>query len=162
MYVIHLFTRESMGFMPQSSIFCAMKFSALNNSRIFVNVNIAKYLIDWDRTRGSKIQKRVKDFFYPYWRACIVCEELRIPKSLLRVDLMCISRKIAVEVSPSSTHSFSRFFHKNRPAFGRAVGRELDKAKWLEREGYQLIEIFEDDLGRLSKEWVLEKYKITL
>ena len=138
-----------------------MKFTKLNNSRVQVNINIAKYLVDWDAI-VSRPQKFVKDFLYPYWSACIVLEEFRVPGSLLRVDLLNVSRKIAVEVSPSSTHSFNRFFHKNRPAFGRAVGRELDKSRWLEREGYQLIEIFEDDFCRLSKEWIFEKYGVTL
>ena len=138
-----------------------MKFSSLNNSKILVNVNISKYLVDWSRT-VSRPQKTVKDFLYPYWQSCVVLEEFRVPRSLLRVDLMCISRKIAVEVSPESSHSFNKFFHKNRVTFGRAVDRDMKKADWLEREGYQLIEVFEDDLKRLSKEWVSEKYGIIL
>lgn len=138
-----------------------MKFSKLNSPKVFANVAIAKYLTDWDRS-VSKPQKRVKDFLRPYWAACIVLEEFRIPGSLLRVDLMNVSRKIAVEVSPDSTHSFNKFFHKNRPTFGLAVGRELQKSEWLEREGYQVIHIFEADFALLSKNWVLNKYGITL
>ena len=138
-----------------------MKFSKLNNPKVRVNVNVSKYLVDWDR-RVSGPQFTVKQFLKPYWATSVVCEEMVIPGSRNRVDLINLSRKIAVEVSPDSSHSFNQFFHKDRNTFGRAVGRELSKAKWLEREGFQLVEVFEDDLPLLSVGWFASRYGITL
>jgi hypothetical protein len=133
------------------------------NSRHQVNVNISEYLIDWENGRQvSKPQSKVADFLRPYWQGHIVCSEFRIPGSLLRVDFINFTRKIAIEVSPSGTHSFNKFFHKNRPTFGAAINREIDKAKWLEQNGINLIEVFDDDIDNLSEEWFKTKYDCDL
>lgn len=138
-----------------------MKFTKLHKPNIKVNVNVSEYLCDWHKV-VSKPQKKVKDFLYPYWNGCVVLEEFRIPGSLLRIDLLNLTRKVAVEVSPASTHSFNEFFHKNRFRFGASVRRELDKQEWIEQNGFKLVEVFEDDLDILSPKWFLEKYDITI
>lgn len=133
------------------------------NSRTQVNVNIAKWLIDWDHLRQvSKPQTAVANFLRPYWQSHVVCMEFIIPGSLLRVDFVNFTRKLAVEVSPKATHSFSSFFHKNRPTYGASFNRELDKADWLEQHGIKLIEIFDDDLPHLSLSWFKFKYDVDL
>ncbi len=131
------------------------KVTKLNSSRQ-VSLILSEYLIDWDHA-VSKPQKAVKDFLRPYWEGRVITEELRIPGSLLRVDLMDWSRHIAVEVSPKGSHSFNPFFHKNRVKFGAAMGRELGKAEWLEQNGFKLVEIFDEDIPNLSREWFAEQ-----
>lgn len=126
-----------------------------------VNVNISEYLIDWDHS-VSKPQKKVKDYLRRYWIAHVVCEEFRIPGSLLRIDLINFTRKIVVEVSPAGTHSFNKFFHRNRFKFGAAVERDLKKADWVIASGFEYVEICEDDLDKLSKEWFKTNYNIDL
>lgn len=137
-----------------------MRFTKLN-SRAVVNVNIARHLIDWERV-VSRPQKQVKDFLRPYWAGCVVLEEFRIPGSRHRVDLMNVSRYIAVEVSPSSSHSFNSFFHKTRSGFGAAVNRDLDKAAWLELNGFRVVEISTEDLAKLSPAWFKDQFDIDL
>ncbi len=140
-----------------------MRFSRLNRPSSEVNVNVIPYLVDWDRAKEvSKPQGKVKQFLRPYWHSHVCLEEFRIPGSLLRVDLLNLTRHLSIEVSPSGSHSYNPFFHKSRPRFGMTITRELDKAKWLEQNGFKLIEIFEDDFAKLSPEWFLSKYDVTL
>lgn len=137
-----------------------MKFYPLKGNRQ-VNVNIAQYLIDWDH-KVSGPQKQVTDFLRPYWKTHVVLSEFRIPSSLLRCDIVNVTTHVAIEVSPKGTHSFNRFFHHNRVKFGAAMQRELDKAAWLERNGFTLCEIFDEDLPVLSRQWFREKYNVEL
>jgi len=136
-----------------------MKFKKLNGG--IANVNVSQYRINWERSVSAP-QKKVKDFLRPFWAGHVILEEARIPGSLLRVDLINLTRHIAVEVSPKGSHSFNPFFHKNRPKFGAAMHRELDKAAWLEANGFKLVEVFEEDFDKLSPAWFLETYGITL
>lgn len=133
------------------------------NSKALVNVDISDYLIDWTQKRKvSAPQAKVVAFLRPYWRGHIVTEEQRIPGSLLRIDLINWTRRVAVEVSPSGSHSFNAFFHKNRPRFGAAMNREMHKGEWIERVGLKLVEVFDDDLDALSPDWFKSKYDIDL
>jgi hypothetical protein len=138
-----------------------VKLTKLNKPGQFVNVQIADYLIDWDR-KVSGPQMKVKKFLYPYWKSHVVTEELVIPGSRLRCDLLNWTRRIAIEVSPKGSHSWNPFFHKTRVGFGSAMGRDLDKAKWLEENGLKLVEVLDDDLDTLSVSWFQSKYGITL
>lgn len=126
-----------------------------------VNVNVGEYLIDWNKA-VSKPQKHVKDFLFPYWKSHVCLEEFRICGSLLRIDLLNLTRKIAIEVSPSSTHSFSKFFHKNRFNFSKAIDREFEKEAWCKQSGFTLVEIFDEDMDKLSPEWFMQKYQVVL
>ena len=137
-----------------------MKFRCLNSTQE-VNVNTMPYLIDWDRV-VSKPQKKVKDFLRPYWQGHVVLEEFRIPRTRMRVDLLSLTSHVAVEVSPAGSHSFNEFFHKNRQNFRVAVGREFDKAAWLEQNGFTLVEVFDDDMDKLSRKWFRETYNLEL
>jgi len=110
-----------------------------------VNVNVTKYLVDWDRV-VSKPQKQVKDALRPIWQGQLVCEEFRVPGSKMRIDLINFSLKIVVEVSPKGSHKYNEFFNKNRSNFGRAVKRDLSKAEWCENNGFRFVEINDEDL----------------
>jgi len=136
-----------------------MKFVG-TNGRVY-NINITPYLIDWSR-KVSAPQFKVKSFLKKYWGAKVVLEEFTIPGTRMRVDLMNVTNKVAVEVSPKSSHSFNQFFHKNRANFQGAMKREVDKVKWLEANGYVLVEVFDEDFDKLSVEWFKEKYDIDL
>lgn len=132
------------------------------NSNSQVSVNIVPYLIDWNK-EVSKPQKKVKDFLRPYLCGCIVLEELRIPGSLLRCDLVCVNKKWIFEVSPKSSHSFNPFFHKTRVGgFLKSVKSDIEKAEWAERNGFQLMVLDEDDIKILSKQFFLDRFGIQL
>lgn len=139
-----------------------MKFKKLNSHRE-ADVNISQYKIDWDR-KVSGPQFAVKEFLYPYWKRKIILEEFRIPGSLLRLDLVNITDRVIVEVSPNSTHNeYNPFFHgKNPQNFANAIQRDLAKHKWAEQNDFVLVEIFDEDIGDLSSAWFKEKYNIYL
>lgn len=135
------------------------------NGRTY-HVKIQDYLIDWNR-KVSGPQKQVKDVLRPYWGrvGVVVTEEMPLPGCggrPLRMDLMNWNRKLAIEVSPRSSHSFNRFFHGNRVGFGAAVGRDLAKAEWAETNGWTLIELDDAAISAFSAAWVQEHYDIAL
>jgi hypothetical protein len=130
------------------------------------NLILTNHLIDWNPKREvSKPQAAVKSFLRPYWERHIVTEEcpLKTGKGRpMRSDLMNWTRRIAVEVSPSSSHKWNAFFHKSRHSFGAAVGRDLDKITWFEKNGFTLIELGDEDLADLTAKMFLEKHGVTL
>lgn len=138
-----------------------MKLKKLNSSRE-ISFNISRYLIDWDRV-VSKPQKAVKDFLYPYWKKHpAVCEEFRIPGSLLRIDLVNFYKKLAIEVSPTETHRrYNPYFHQgSRWKFVSNIKRDLDKQNWCEQNGLAFIEIYTEDIEGLSVDWFSRRFDI--
>ena len=134
------------------------------NSKIAVNVNVAAYLIDWEPKREvSKPQAAVKAFLRPYWKSHVVLEEFRIPGTRMRIDLINLTRRLAVEISPSGSHAWNPFFHNNdRSKFGRAIARDLSKGDWCCQNGFKLIELGDEELESLTVKMFLEKYEVTL
>lgn len=133
------------------------------NSKIQVNVNVTEYLIDWEPKREvSKPQAAVKAFLRPYWRSHVVLEELRVPGTKMRIDLINLTRRLAIEISPSGSHAWNPFFHKDRSKFGRAVARDLSKIDWCAQNGFTLIELGDEDLADLTAKMFLEKHGVTL
>lgn len=126
-----------------------------------VHVNISKYLINWD-SAPSKQQQILQDFLRPYWKNKVILSEFRIPGSLLRVDILNITDKIYLEYSPTSSHDFSEYFHQNRVNFIKRIKNDINKINWAERNGFIAIEIIEEDLKQLSKQFFLDKFKILL
>lgn len=130
------------------------------------NLVLTDYLIDWEPKREvSKPQAATKRFLRPYWERHIVTEECPLTTGKgrpMRGDLMNWTRRIAVEISPSSSHSFNAFFHKSRHSFGAAVGRDLNKITWFEKNGFTLVELDDEDLADLTPQMFLKKHGITL
>lgn len=130
------------------------------NSQKQQDVNITKYLIDWDAA-PSKQQKVLQDFLYPYWKHKVICAEFRIPASLYRIDILNISDRIAIEYSPDSTHDFNPFFH-TRATFSQRVKSDIIKIEELERNGFKVIELNEKDLNFLSRKYFLDNFGVIL
>ena len=129
-----------------------MKFSKLNSPNSFANVVISKYFIDWNR-KVSAPQLKVKNFLKEYWESSIVLEEFLIPGSKKRIDLINISAKVVVEVSPNSTHlKFNSFMHGSRPGFLKTIKSDLVKKDWAEANNFLYIELNDSHLKNLSKE----------
>lgn len=133
-----------------------MKFKKLN-SNVEIDVNISNYSIDWDK-KVSKPQKMVKDFLFPHWKLDRVLEEFMIPGSRLRIDLINMSSKIAVEVSPDSTHkNFNPFMHKNRiTGFLGGLKRDSSKYDWIIANGFKYVLITDAELKDLKIEYFNE------
>ncbi len=125
--------------------------------------NVAKYAINWDGKCRSIIQFKVKQFLKPFWQAHICYEEFPCFGSLLKVDLLNASLKIAIEVNGKQHESFNSFFHRGNPAlYLKGFKNDIKKSQWLEANSFQLIEITEDEVPLISKEFFLKKFDIML
>jgi hypothetical protein len=138
-----------------------MKLTKLNGN-ILVNYNLKPYLIDWDR-KVSGPQKKVKDFLYKYWKNDIICEEFLIKGSLLRLDLINFTKKIVIEVSPRALHvDYNKFMHGGRGGYLKKLQSDAKKLNWAEKNGFIFIELYDEDINNLSKEYFKETFDIDL
>lgn len=128
-----------------------------------VNVNIRKYIIDWDSSPSNE-QKILQDFLYPYFKNKVILAEFRIPGSLLRFDIVNISNRYIIEYSPDSTHfEFNPYFHGSRPSgYLKRIKTDMEKITWAEQNGFRVIELNKEDLGHLSRDYFLDKFQILL
>ena len=135
----------------------------LNINGTLVNKNVRKYLIDWEGKSRSKLQFKFKQFFYPYWKNHIVYEEFPVYGSMLKVDLLNATKKIAVEIQGNQHESFNKFFHDNsRLKYLQSIKRDVKKVKWLEMNEFKFLELYEDDLKSLSPQYIEEKCGILI
>lgn len=136
-----------------------MKLKGLNSDKL-AWVKIKQ--IDWDGKSPSKFQFTVKQFIKPFWQNCICSEEFRIPKSLLRIDLINFNKKIVIEASGTQHNDFNKFFHKNAKSnFLASIKRDVAKQKWCEENGFHFVEIYEKDLP-LTKKFFKDNFDIDL
>ena len=138
-----------------------MKLPKLNSSKL-VTVNISKYKIDWDTQRASKVQFAAKQFLKPFWVNHLCLEECRIPGSLLRLDIVNLTKKIIIEVSPIQHETFNKFFHVNRLGWLKQIKKDYAKVEWAEKAGFKLVELLKEDLDCLSVGLFKEKFNIDL
>jgi len=135
----------------------------INVSGKLVNKNVRKYLIDWEGKSRSKLQYSFKQFFYPYWKNHIVYEEFPVYGSMLKVDLLNATKRIAVEIQGGQHESFNKFFHDNsRLKYLQSIKRDIKKEKWLEMNGFKFIELYESDLKNISPEYIKNKLNINI
>ena len=125
--------------------------------------SVSKHIIDWGKKSRSKLQKRVKDFLKPHWLGHIVYEEFPVYGTRLKVDILNATIKVAVEVNGPQHSSFNKFFHGNsRAKYLSSIKRDHQKAEWLEKNGYKLIELEESDMENLSKEYIEDTFDIKI
>lgn len=110
-------------------------------------VNLYKYQIDWDSKSLSNFQWKVKQFLKTYWRAHLVCEEMLLAGTKLRLDFFNCTKRLAIECQGAQHESFNKFFHSNsRINFVRQLDRDEIKNRWCEINNIELIKIYERDL----------------
>jgi hypothetical protein len=135
----------------------------LNVNGTLVNKNVSKYLVNWNEKCRSKLQFKFKQFFYPYWKNHIVYEEFPVYGSLLKVDLLNATKKIAVEIQGDQHESFNKFFHDNsRFKYLQSIKRDVKKEKWLEMNEFKFLQVYESDLKTLSPQYIEEKCGILI
>ena len=127
-----------------------------------VNKTINRFLVDWDKPCKSKVQFSVKKFFEYCWSTHVVVEEFPVFGTRMKCDLINFTKKIAVETHGLQHDKFVKHFHKTKTGFKNSVKRDLQKYKWLEMNGFRIIEIFENELINLSPEWIKEKFDIEI
>ena len=125
--------------------------------------NVSKYVIDWNKKSRSKVQFAVKKFLEPFWNSQIVYEEFPVYGTRMKVDLVNMTKRIAVETQGAQHDSFNKFFHNNsRANYLRSITRDHDKRIWLENNNFKVLEIFEEDLKSLSKKYISDKFEIDI
>ena len=135
----------------------------LNVNGTLVSKNVRKYLINWEGKSRSKLQYKFKQFFYPYWKNHIVYEEFPVYGSMLKVDLLNATKKIAVEIQGDQHESFNKFFHDNsRFKYLQSIKRDVKKEKWLEMNEFKFLQVYESDLKTLSQQYIEEKCGILI
>jgi hypothetical protein len=112
-----------------------------------VNKSFAKSKINWDRS-VSKPQKRIKDIIKPLWIYQDVYEELYIPNSKLRIDLINFTTSTVIEVSPKQHDTYNDFLQK----FLRSIERDFKKIEWCEMNDFLYIEIDQKTLKLKDKD----------
>jgi len=130
----------------------------LNVNGKLVNKNVRRYLVNWQAKSRSKLQYKFKEFFYPYWKNHIVYEEFPVYGSMLKIDLLNATKKIAVEIQGAQHESFNKFFHDNsRLKYLESIKRDVKKEKWIDSNQFKFLELYENDLEKLSPQYIEEK-----
>lgn len=103
--------------------------------------NSKKYLVNWHGETRSKGQTALKKFLYPFWKDDMVLEEMPLVGSLMRFDIINLTRKIAVEFDGRAHHEFVKHFHKTRNGFLRHIKRDIQKEDFLEINKITLVRV---------------------
>jgi hypothetical protein len=128
-----------------------------------VNRSVTKYRVEWDKKCRSKFQYNVKQFFKTFWYSQICYEEFPVYGTRMKVDLINMTKRIAVESQGSQHESFNKFFHNNsRATYLRSIMRDNEKRIWLENNNFKIIEIFEKEIDLLSREYIKDKFEIDI
>lgn len=128
-----------------------------------INKSVTKYRIKWDGECRSNFQYEVKQFFKKFWYGQICYEEFPVYGTRMKVDLINMTKRIAVEVQGAQHEQFNKFFHNNsRANYLKSITRDHDKIVWLENNNFKVLEIFEADLASLSKKYIFDKFEVSI
>lgn len=140
-----------------------MRLRLYSLSGSLMNKNVSKYKIKWDKPSRSKIQFKTKQFLKPFWCYQVCFEEFPVYGSKMHVDILNLTKKIAVEVNGPQHKEFNKFFHNNsRANYFNSIKRDWKKTEWLERNGFQLIEIETQEIPKLSEDFIKDKFGISI
>lgn len=127
-----------------------------------VHKNVSRALIKWDGKSKSQLQFRVKQFLKPYWRGLVVYEEFPVYGTLLKVDILNATLRIAIEVQGPQHNQF-HYFHNNSPnSYLTSIKCDYKKSEWLGINDFQFIEINHDEVDLLSREFFKNKFGLSL
>ncbi len=105
-----------------------------------------KYKINWQKKAPSKGAQAVKDFLKTHCYGHILFEEYRLPKTLLRVDFLDATKKMAIEFQGEQHDTFNKHFHGDKIGFWNSIKRDVKKWEILQKNDFLLIEIKDEDL----------------
>jgi hypothetical protein len=136
-----------------------MKFKTLSGREKYKNIQNRK--IDWSKPSRSKIQTAVKSFLFKFWQYDLVFEEMPVLGTRNTLDIVNITKKIAIEVHGSQHIKYNSFFHRNRNDFRTQLERDLQKQEWCRINNLTYIDIYEKNLP-LTKDWFYQNFSIYL
>ena len=98
-----------------------------------------------------------------YWQNHIVYEEFPVYGTKLKVDFINATKRIAIEVNGTQHNKFNKFFHNNsRANYLESIKRDVKKREWLELNNFLIVEIEQNEVDKLSKEWFKKEFDIIL
>jgi hypothetical protein len=127
-----------------------------------ISKNVSSKIIDWDGKSRSKLQFKAKQFFKKHWHKHICYEEFPVYGTRMSVDLLNATKRIAIEVNGTQHDTYNKFFHKNKVNFFNSIKRDFKKREWLESNNFLLIEINENEVNKLSKSFIKNKFDVLL
>ena len=140
----------------------ALRFKKLDSSKLITIHKPETFRVKWDAACRSNFQKSVKKFFKKYWAHHQVFEEMPIPGTRLRCDLINLTLRILVESNGTQHESYHKFFHRgNVDLFLDQMNCDIEKRRWAEQNDFKIVEIYEADMP-LTPEFVLTKFGIEL
>ena len=81
----------------------------------------------------------------------------------MKVDMINMTKRIAVEAQGAQHDSFNKFFHGNsRANYLKSIKRDYHKRVWLENNNFKVLEITEEDLASLSETYIEEKFSVNI
>lgn len=137
-----------------------MKFCKLNGKYTYKKIH--NWRIDWEEKSKSKFQFAVKQFLKPYWENYVCYEEMPLAGTRLSVDLVNLTKSIVVEAQGEQHGNYVKHFHRNRDGFIAQIERDERTERWCDLNGLTLVEVYPDDLPKLSEKWFLDNYDIIL
>ena len=112
-----------------------------------VNININKYLCDFDSLKGSSGELAVRKFLKKHSSVQIWCEQVRIPTTRMTVDFLAPGLKLAIEYDGAFHHSYNSWAHKgSKLNFLSQIKRDVSKDEHLLRNDFQIIRLEDSDL----------------
>lgn len=137
-----------------------MKWKTLNGREKYKNISDRK--IDWEKKSRSNIQFEVKQFLKKFWYYDLVYEEMPVVGTKMSLDIVNITKKVAIEVHGKQHGKFVPFFHGNRNSYRRQIERDGQKEEWCILNGLKYVDIYPQDIKLLNKQWFLDKFDILL
>lgn len=134
----------------------------LNTNGKLINRNVTKYLIKWDEGSLSQAQFKVKQFVKRYWCASICYEEFPVYGSRMKVDLVNMTKKIAIEVNGEQHSEFHYFHNGSRIKYLNQIKNDVSKSKWLKLNNFKEVIIYTKEIPELSEKFFLDKFNIVL
>lgn len=123
----------------------------------------SKKLIKWDGKSRSKYQFTLKQFLKKYLLAHIVFEEFPVFGSRMTLDIFDATNKIGYEMQGEQHLGFHKFFQSGRRMnYLKQINRDDSKMKWCEINKIKYVEVYPDDLKKLSKEFFKNQFDVDL
>lgn len=130
-----------------------------------INLNITKYLIDYDSDKGSSGEVSVRKFLKKHSSTHIWTEQLPIkiggPRAA-RLDFMSPDLKLCIEIDGDFHNSFDKgkfFYNNSKINYLNSIKRDVKKEEMLELNGIKVVRVEYSDLP-LTPAFFLEKYDI--
>lgn len=118
------------------------------------HLNVKSRRINWEGDSKSKFQKEVKRLLLPFWHHHVVFEEFPVYGTRYTLDFFNANKSIAIEVQGKQHTKFIPYFHRNQFDYLEQLKKDEMKRKFCELNGITLLEIFEEDIKKLSPEYM--------